>query len=176
MGGCCHLEETGGNGPIPPGLHCLWEELWPDSPWWWSGSVVRLEGSTVWWSSQRVVPATLDWFWSHQGTSWVGCGKALYLVCARSLQSYPTLRPYHQAPLSVGFSRQEQWSGLPCPAPGRPSQTKDRTVSLVSPALVSGFFTPRAKSWWVSVFDVYTWRELGNIMGRKCLAPSLVHG
>ena len=24
----------------------------------------------------------------------------------------------HQAPLSMGFSRQEYWSGLPCPAPG----------------------------------------------------------
>ena len=24
----------------------------------------------------------------------------------------------HQAPLLVGFSRQEYWSGLPCPPPG----------------------------------------------------------
>ena len=24
----------------------------------------------------------------------------------------------HQAPLSMGFSRQEDWSGLPCPPPG----------------------------------------------------------
>ena len=24
----------------------------------------------------------------------------------------------HQAPLSMGFSRQEYWSGLPCPPPG----------------------------------------------------------
>ena len=24
----------------------------------------------------------------------------------------------HQAPLSTGFSRQEYWSGLPCPPPG----------------------------------------------------------
>ena len=24
----------------------------------------------------------------------------------------------HQAPLSMGFSRQEDWSGLPCPSPG----------------------------------------------------------
>ena len=24
----------------------------------------------------------------------------------------------HQAPLSMGFSRQENWSGLPCPPPG----------------------------------------------------------
>ena len=24
----------------------------------------------------------------------------------------------HKAPLSMGFSRQEYWSGLPCPPPG----------------------------------------------------------
>ena len=24
----------------------------------------------------------------------------------------------HQAPLSMGFSRQEHWNGLPCPSPG----------------------------------------------------------
>ena len=24
----------------------------------------------------------------------------------------------YQAPLSMGFSRQEYWSGLPCPSPG----------------------------------------------------------
>ena len=37
-------------------------------------------------------------------------------------QSCPTLRPLGavslQAPLSMGFSRQEYWSGLPCPSPG----------------------------------------------------------
>ena len=45
-------------------------------------------------------------------------------VCthAKSLQSCPTLcDPWtvaHQAPLSLGFSRQEYWNGLPCPPPG----------------------------------------------------------
>ena len=34
-------------------------------------------------------------------------------------QSCPTLRPHgHQAPPSMGFSRQEYWSGLPFPSPG----------------------------------------------------------
>ena len=31
-------------------------------------------------------------------------------------QSHPAL--YNQAPLSMGFSRQEYWNGLPCPSPG----------------------------------------------------------
>ena len=28
----------------------------------------------------------------------------------------------HQAPLSLGFSRQEHWSGLPCPSPKHESE------------------------------------------------------
>ena len=39
----------------------------------------------------------------------------------------------HQAPLSVGFSRQEYWSGLLFPPPGESSWPRDRThVSCVS--------------------------------------------
>ena len=32
-----------------------------------------------------------------------------------------------QAPLSMRFSRQEYWSGLPCPPPGKSSGPRDRT-------------------------------------------------
>jgi len=43
-------------------------------------------------------------------------------VCAKSLQSCLTFGTLwtvaHQASLSMGFSRQEYWSGLPCPPPG----------------------------------------------------------
>ena len=38
-------------------------------------------------------------------------------AAAKSLQSCPTLVTPCQAPLSVGFSRQESWSGLPFPSP-----------------------------------------------------------
>ena len=39
--------------------------------------------------------------------------------CAKSLQSRPTLwTAAYQAPLSMGFSRRECWSGLPRPPPG----------------------------------------------------------
>ena len=39
----------------------------------------------------------------------------------------------HQAPLSMGFPRQEYWSGLPFPSPGGSSQPRDQThVSCVS--------------------------------------------
>ena len=43
----------------------------------------------------------------------------------------------HQAPLSMGFSRQEYWSGLPFPPPG----DLPKPQSLTSPALAGRFFT-----------------------------------
>ena len=35
----------------------------------------------------------------------------------------------HQVPLFMEFSRQEYWSGLPCPSPGESSQPTDQTRS-----------------------------------------------
>ena len=49
-----------------------------------------------------------------------------------------------QAPLSMGFSRQEYWSGLPCPPPGDLPDPGIKPQSLVSPTLASGFFTMSA--------------------------------
>ena len=43
-----------------------------------------------------------------------------------------------QAPLSMGFSKQEDWSGLPFPFPGN---LLDPGIELVSPALAGRFFT-----------------------------------
>ena len=44
----------------------------------------------------------------------------------------------HQAPLSMGFSRQEYQSGLPFPPPG---YVPDPVIQPASPALAGGFFT-----------------------------------
>ena len=46
----------------------------------------------------------------------------------------------HQVPLSVGFSTQEHWSGLPYPPPGDLPDLGIEPKSLGSPALVGGFF------------------------------------
>ena len=45
----------------------------------------------------------------------------------------------HQAPLSMGFSKQEYWSGLPFPSPGdRPDPgIKPRSPALEADALTS---------------------------------------
>ena len=50
----------------------------------------------------------------------------------------------HQTPLSMGFSRQEYWSGVPFPSPGDLSNPGIEPASLVSPALASGFFITSA--------------------------------
>ena len=49
----------------------------------------------------------------------------------------------HQAPLSMGFSRQEYWSGLLCPPPGDLLDPGIKPVSL-RPELAGGFFTTSA--------------------------------
>ena len=45
-----------------------------------------------------------------------------------------------QALLSMRFSRQEYWSGLPYPPPGDLPYPGIKSVSLISPALAGGFF------------------------------------
>ena len=44
----------------------------------------------------------------------------------------------HQAPLSVGFSRQEYWSGVPFPSLGN---LPDPGIEPMSPVFAGGFFT-----------------------------------
>ena len=46
-----------------------------------------------------------------------------------------------QAPLSMGFSRQEHWSGLPRPPPGALLHLGIKPISLMPPALAGGFLT-----------------------------------
>ena len=69
----------------------------------------------------------------------------LYCVCVLSHFSRVLLcaTPWtvaRQAPLSVGFSRQE-WSGLPCPPPGDLPDPGIQPMSPMSPSLAGGFFT-----------------------------------
>ena len=46
-----------------------------------------------------------------------------------------------QAPLSMGFSGKNTWSGLPLPTPGDLPDPGIKPLSLVSPELAGGFFT-----------------------------------
>ena len=53
---------------------------------------------------------------------------------------------YSQAPLSMGFSRQEYWSELPFPSPEDLPDPGIKPTSLISPALAGGFFTT-SRTW-----------------------------
>ena len=46
-----------------------------------------------------------------------------------------------QAPLSMGFPRQEYWSGLPIPPPGDLLNSGIESAALGATALAGGFFT-----------------------------------
>ena len=50
----------------------------------------------------------------------------------------------YQTSLSMGFSRQEYWSGLPCPPPGDLHDARIELVPLMFPGLTGMFFTTRA--------------------------------
>ena len=65
-----------------------------------------------------------------------------YFSCVQLFVTLWTLM--HQAPLSMGFSRQEYWSGLPYPPPGDLPNPRIKPMSLMSPALAGGFFTTSA--------------------------------
>ena len=69
--------------------------------------------------------------------------QSLLWVCGRSVKS-DSVTPWtvaHQAPLFMGFPRQEYQSGLPFPPPGDLPNPGIEPVSLVSPAFAGGFFT-----------------------------------
>ena len=80
--------------------------------------------------------------------TWEGDGwkKSIVPMCMLSLFSrvWFFVTPWtvaYQAPLSMGFSRQEYWSGLPCPPPGDLPDPGIEPTSLMSPSLADGFFT-----------------------------------
>ena len=78
------------------------------------------------------------------------------------VQLFATMRTVaRQAPLSMGFSRQEYWSGVPFPPQGDLPDPGIGPESLASPALADGFFTtaPPGKSgdvkWFHRIKQIY---------------------
>ena len=82
-----------------------------------------------------------------------------------------------QAPLSMGFSRQEHCSGLPFPSPGNQSHPGIKLASLKSPALPGGFFT--TSTTWEALSKVYSYGKIANLIivqaevlrGRRAYSP-----
>ena len=73
---------------------------------------------------------------------WVHVTIACLLSHFSRVQLFATLWTVaHQAPLFMGVSRQEYWSGLPFPSPGILSHPGIEPVSLGSPTCAGSFFT-----------------------------------
>ena len=72
----------------------------------------------------------------------------------------------HQAPLSMGFSRQEYWSGLPCPPPGG---LPLRRIVPGSPALQADSlpFEPPGKPKWKHIsiqLIIKRWKDIIHVL------------
>ena len=97
----------------------------------------KLRKSSIWQKSQR---------WDHWLGLLLGGGtrreSGCYCCCLVAKSCLTLLQPRGLQPvrhlLSMGFSRQEQWSGLPFPPPGN---LPDPGIELRFPALAGGFFT-----------------------------------
>ena len=63
----------------------------------------------------------------------------------------------------MGFSRQEYWSGLPCPPPGDLHNLRIEPPSLTFPAFASGFFTTSA-TWEAHPEQYLTYKKQKNIV------------
>ena len=88
--------------------------------------------------------------WDSPGkNTGVGCHFLLQCMKVKSESEVIRVRLFttpwtaaHQAPLSMGFSRQEYWSGLPLPSPARKGiELQDRMqVYMMGPAILSSSF------------------------------------
>ena len=76
----------------------------------------RIDGSPPGSAVPGILQArTLDWVAISFSNAWKWKGKVKLLSC---VWLFATLRTAaYQAPLSIGFSRQEDWSGVPLPSP-----------------------------------------------------------
>ena len=130
----------------------VWAGLWLAliSGRWWECHCVTSQSQafTVLATSRVFVVVILLETWDQYAIK-----KSQLGFCRKITKSCPTLCDpmdciAHQGPLSMGFSRQEYWSGVPFPPPG---DLPDIGIESASPALAVGFFItelPRKPHLW----------------------------
>ena len=127
----------------------------------------------------RRQPTRLPHPWDSPGKN-TGVGCHFLLQCMKVIserevaQSCPTLAtPWtaaHQAPPSMGFYRQEHWSGLPFPSPMHESDKWKWTRSVMSDSsgprglqatrlLCPWIFQTRVLEWGATI-DMFNWQEI----------------
>ena len=116
----------------------------------WDQDINRLAPFGVW--EEEFVPCLSS---SLQVVSWhlwhacMGNGFCRVWLCA-TLWTVA-----HQALLSMGFSRQEYWSGLLFPSPGDLPDPGIKPASLIPPELASGFFPTEPLG---SSYQIWMWK------------------
>ena len=106
-----------------------WTWLWASSgSWWWTRKPVLLQsmGSQraghKWTTEQQQLTFSALWLTRSLHTIYIIPLTTLYSACCLALNHvWLLMTPWtvaRQAPLSMGFSREEYWSGLPFSSPG----------------------------------------------------------
>ena len=93
------------------------------------------------------------WFLSYFFFLSMCAGMLSHFSCVQLFVTLQTIAC--QDPLSMGFSRQEYWSGLPWPPPGDLPELRIEPEALTSAAMASRFFTTSA-TW--AAFS-FLWRK-----------------
>ena len=107
-------------------------------------------------------------------------GNMLLLLLSRFSRVWLCVTPQtaaHQAPPSLGFSRQEHWSGLPFPSPMHESEAAQSCPTLSDPmncslpgSSVHGIFQARVLEWGAIAFSG---RYYGNCTILKLVSPKI---
>ena len=89
----------------------------------------------------------------------------IYVCVCVCVCIHPFMTPWtvvHQDPLSMGFSRQKYWSGLPFHPPGDLPNPGTEPTCLTSPALACRFFTtePPGKFYKYIYLYIYMYVEI----------------
>ena len=103
----------------------------------------------------------------------IHCSIVCVLSCLSRVQLF--LTPWtvaHQAPLSMGFSRQEYWKGLPFPSPGDLPDPGIEPAALMPPASADGLFTSAPPPTREAQLQSQQEPNTGGAGGRPPLPPS----
>ena len=128
--------------------HGSWDEiLWSSSPilaWFTCRHVCRIETISLKLIKNSTITIAAE---THCILSSDILVPTCMLSCFSRVWLFATLcTEAHQALLSMGFSRQDYWSGLPCPPPWDLPDPGIEPVSLMSPALTDRLFTTSSTS------------------------------
>ena len=130
--------------------------------WEHLGKVWREAGGAeaLWAESEKPEVTVSDWWPVESHSEMASVFMCVCVLgCFGHIQLFATLQTVAiQAPLPMGFSRQEYWSGLPCPSPEDLPDPGIKPWSFMSPALTGGFFT--SSGTWEAPVHLYLFPHL----------------